>query len=449
MNDSRGAEMTTRKPGRLAAEAIAAATPAGRDRLVDFLRAFSIAVVVFGHWLMAAVTVRGGNFTAGNALDVIPGLWMLTWVLQVMPVFFFVGGFSNLVSWRSGERKGATYAEFLRSRIERLMRPTIVFVAIWLVSAGALSRASGAVASDLKPALGVIAKPLWFLGVYVLVVALSPVMIRLHIRHGTRIPVMLGLAALVVDVARVGLTVPGIGYLNYAFVWLFAHQLGFFYAEGTLVSMKRRTHVATAVASLGTLVALTLFGPYSPSMVGMATHKASNNSPPSICLIALTMFLVALTMIVREPVGRRLQRPRAWAAVVAANSMIMTVFLWHLTALLIGAVALAPLGFLRPEIGSTDWWALRPVWIVVLALLLVPFVMAFGRFERSSEGLPTPRSIAPVQLGTAVIMLIAGLSLLAQFGFDFEAVPSPWFSGVLAVAGYGLSRGTERRPAAR
>ena len=40
---------------------LAAATPATRNRVVDLLRAAAILVVVLGHWLIAAVTVRYGE----------------------------------------------------------------------------------------------------------------------------------------------------------------------------------------------------------------------------------------------------------------------------------------------------------------------------------------------------------------------------------------------------
>ena len=114
---------------------LAAATPASRDRYVDFLRALSIAVVVFGHWLMAIVFYEDGRVSGQSALEAIPGLWILTWVLQVMPVFFFVGGFSNLVSLKAAYAKGGSPAAFVRSRVERLMRPTIVFIASWMALA--------------------------------------------------------------------------------------------------------------------------------------------------------------------------------------------------------------------------------------------------------------------------------------------------------------------------
>lgn len=103
--------------------ALAEKTPASRDRYVDFLRAFSICVVVLGHWLIASVYLKDGEVSGVNALHVVPGIWMATWILQVMPVFFFVGGFANLVTLDSIGRRVGDYAEFISSRVERLLRP--------------------------------------------------------------------------------------------------------------------------------------------------------------------------------------------------------------------------------------------------------------------------------------------------------------------------------------
>ena len=50
-------------------------------------------MVVLGHWLAVLVTWEDGTVTGENALNVVPDLWPLTWVFQVMPLFFFVGGF--------------------------------------------------------------------------------------------------------------------------------------------------------------------------------------------------------------------------------------------------------------------------------------------------------------------------------------------------------------------
>ena len=70
------------------AKKMADGTPTGRDRYVDFLRLFSIAVVVLGHWLMAVVIVRDGEVVIDHLLVAAPRMQLVTWVLQVMPVFF-------------------------------------------------------------------------------------------------------------------------------------------------------------------------------------------------------------------------------------------------------------------------------------------------------------------------------------------------------------------------
>src|SRR3954463_2404845 len=92
-----------------ASSTIPAATPARRERYVDFLRVFSLAVVMLGHWLMAAVEWRGGRLVAGNVLQAAPASQWLTWVFQVMPVFFVVGGFANTASWTAAMRDGRGY----------------------------------------------------------------------------------------------------------------------------------------------------------------------------------------------------------------------------------------------------------------------------------------------------------------------------------------------------
>ena len=418
----------------------AAAMTSKRDRYVDFLRVFSIAVVVVGHWLMAVVSYRGGAFSGHNALEVIPGLWIATWIFQVMPLFFFVGGFSNFVGWRSAQDKGLSYQEFVRSRIERLMRPTLVFIAAWLVGVGLLSLVGHTELDHLPTILALVAKPLWFLAAYVLVVTLAPAMARLHQSFGARVPFVLVLSAVVVDVCRLVFGLEMVGYLNFAFVWLTAHQLGFFYADGSLTRLSRKLLGVVAVLSLGALALLTTVGPYSLFMVGGAGRGVSNNSPVSVCLVVLTLWLVAVAMLLRPRLSGWLQSQRVWTGVIVVGSKIMTVFLWHLTALFVGVLVLYPAGFPQPAPGTLDWWLLRPLWILVLIPFLVPFVVSFGHFEKPTGGAATSVRLRRAVAGVG--LLILGLSGLAQFGFDMTSSvavgPLPLLSAFCAGAGYLL-----------
>ncbi len=90
-------------------------------------------------------------------------------------------------------------------------------------------------------------------------------------------------------------------------------------------------------------------------------------------------------MFARRPVSEWLQRPRAWAAVIGASTMIMTMFLWHLTALMVVGIALLPAGFPQPEVGTAGWWLLWPVWLAILCVVTALFVLLLGRFERPGQ----------------------------------------------------------------
>ncbi|UCB55417.1 MAG: hypothetical protein JSW45_02495, partial [Thiotrichales bacterium] len=100
---------------------------------------------------------------------------------------------------------------------------------------------------------------------------------------------------------------------------------------------------------------------------------------------------------------------------VLVNGMIMTVFLWHLTAsTLVIVIALAVAGDLglTYEPGSGAWWLLRPVWLSIYAVALMGFVLVFLRFERGAGSHPVPawRQVA------GAVLVCGGLSLLALMG---------------------------------
>jgi fucose 4-O-acetylase-like acetyltransferase len=395
--------------------ALADATPAGRDRYVDFLRVTGIVTVVLGHWTIAAVARSGDGLAAGNVLSTTPGLWLATWVLQVMPVFFLVGGFSNMVSWQAVERRGGGCVEYLSGRMTRLLRPVLVFVAVWLVLPLVLGRL-GLPGEQVRLVGKVMGQPLWFLGVYVVMVALAPAMARLHRRFRLWVPAALAAAAAAVDAVRLAGGIEQVGYLNLPLVWALAQQLGFFYADGTLERLSRRALAGLAAAGLAGLLLLTGPGPYPPSMVGLPGDE-SNMSPPTVCIVALTVWQLGLLMLARARVSAWLARRGPWTAVIAVGSMAMTVYLWHLPAMaaLYGLV-LAVDGPL-PNPGTAAWWATRPLWLAVLAAVLAPLALALSRFERARR--PTGSPARPPETHSGRIAAVLGVALvtLALLGF--------------------------------
>ncbi|MFI8356766.1 acyltransferase [Streptomyces cyaneofuscatus] len=403
---------------------LAEATPDTRDRYVDLLRVASLDAVVLGHWMMAAVTPDG----VGNLLAVVPALQPLTWLLQVMPVFFFVGGFAHALSYRSLLRKrpeGSTdsvYAAFLRARLQRLLRPTMVFVLVW-GAAALLIQLLGGGGGLTGVTLRLVTQPLWFIGIYLAMVAFTPPLLRLHERYGWGAFAGLAGAAAAVDVLRFAAGVPYVEFLNFAFVWLAVHQLGFLRADGRLgagpaLSALRRPALL-AGGGLITAVALVAAGPYPLSMVGMPGEKVSNMAPPTLALLCHGLWLVGAVELLRAPAARLLARPRAWRTVVAANGVAMTAFLWHLTAMLGVYGAMLALDVPLPEPATAAWWAQTPLRLAVAAALTAVLVAAFRTFER-------PAPTAAVQGHGPLAALGATLTLLGVLGLSMVG-----FAGLL------------------
>ena len=152
---------------------LAAQTPVERNRYVDFLRAVSILVVVVGHWLIATAYYQDGTLTPGHLLKSEPGTQWLTWVFQVMPIFFIVGGYSNAVSLESAARKGERYATWLAGRLNRLVAPLLILLLAWSGIAlimHLLGTRPGVIQFTSKAAL----IPTWFLAIYIMLVILAP-----------------------------------------------------------------------------------------------------------------------------------------------------------------------------------------------------------------------------------------------------------------------------------
>src|SRR5689334_7487493 len=119
-------------PDQLSIDGLVDNTPASRDRYVDFLRALSIVIVVLWHWVFSITQWSDdGSLVMPNPIGDIPGLWLATWLLQIMPVFFFVGGFANLASFEGVERKGGGAVAFLAGRLRRLGKPIGIYLAVW------------------------------------------------------------------------------------------------------------------------------------------------------------------------------------------------------------------------------------------------------------------------------------------------------------------------------
>lgn len=394
-------------------QALADNTPAERNRVVDLMRVFSILVVIFGHWLIAAVTFQDGEVVSGHLISMAPWSRPLTWLLQVMPVFFFVGGYSNALSWRSARERGGGYGGWLRARLRRLVLPVVPLLVVWGV-AGWLMIGAGVEWQTLQMASQVAMVPTWFLATYVVIVALAPVALTVWERLGWKAIVLGAVLAGLVDIVSIGLNLEVVGFLNYVLVWGVVHMLGYAWVDGRIGGRLRR--LAMAGVGFAGLVALVTVGPFSVAMVGVGSDGLTNSFPPRITLVFLGMFQAGLVLLGERALSRLASRRLVWNGVVGISSQIMTLYLWHLTAMIIVIAASAALGGVglgaKPNTGA--WWVTRPVWYAVLSVVTVLLALVFGRFERPRpDRRPEPQPWRPV---LTVLLTCFGLAMMAYAG---------------------------------
>jgi hypothetical protein len=413
-------------------------TPDARNRYVDFLRALSILAVVLGHWLISAPYFENGSPAYSHLLDLAPWSRWLTWLFQVMPIFFFVGGFSNGVSWESALRKNLSYREWFDARSRRLIGPVLPLLLAWGVMV-AVAHSNGVGPGMIQVGSKVALVPVWFLAVYIMVVALVPLSYAAWRRLGfgsVLIPIVL---AALVDFAFFAGKLRALGWLNYPFVWLAVHQLGYAWHEGKLSGA--RAGLPLVVAGILTLVGLTHLGPYPLSLVGVPSDEISNTLPPKLPLLALGAAQIGLVLMLEVPARRWLQRRVPWAATILINGMIMTIFLWHSTVmmLLVGLAFWQVPTVLAQQPNTVGWWLTRPLWLLVYALVTLPFLLAFARFERPASG----QSVRPVpvwlQLSGCVIAC-TGLAMLALDGVGGSGwLGLRWIPLLTPLIGAGLA----------
>ncbi len=393
---------------------MAVRTAPTRNRYVDFLRALSICVVVLGHWLVNMPVVIDGEWRAAELLRVAPWTQWLSWAFQVMPVFFVVGGYSNAASWRSAQRKGLDYGSWAAARLQRLAAPILPLLIFWAciaVTARQLDVEPALLRSVSRAAL----VPVWFLAVYILVTVATPLTHRLYREMGMTSFGLFALAAAAIDLLAFSGGLTALRWANYGFVWLAVHQLGFMWQDGRLAGLKRG--LPLALGGLGLLLLVTAAG-YPISMLTVPGATVSNSRPPTLALLAVGVFHIGLLLTLEAPAQRWLERIRPWILTVLVNSRIMTLYLWHLTVMvmLVGAaMQLGGIG-LSTKLGSAAWWLMRPAWITVLLAVLPLFIALFGRYEqasgRTATALPTWRII------TGSLLLSAGLASLARYGIS-------------------------------
>ncbi|WP_335935545.1 acyltransferase family protein [Streptomyces sp. PTD5-9] len=380
------------------ARRIDAATPAGRDRAVDALRALAILGVVLGHWLVTALVADSGSLHGASPLRYLPGLAPVSWVFQTLAVFFVVGGQVAARGHASARARGESYGRWLRGRLARLLRPVTVVLPVWAMAAGAML-VLGVDQDTVLTLCRLVWSPLWFLAVFALLTAATPLVARVH-------PLWPLAAVLIVDLYRFGLDAPGgLGTVNVVAGWLVPYCLGAARARGELLG--RRTGWTLLLGGSAATAALVLWAGYPATMVGVPGQAISNLDPPTLAAVAFGLAQCGAALLLLAPLRRVLRRPAVWAAVALANVSAMTIFLWHQTAMIVvTATGLllggGPLPGLHTVPDGPDWVLARLAWLPAFAVALLICWAAFrgcerGRARGRSAVARAGRPVAPAE----------------------------------------------------
>jgi fucose 4-O-acetylase-like acetyltransferase len=431
----------------MAASGVARGTSPSRHRYLDLLRVASICAVLLGHWLLTSISYSGGQLSGSDAMADISWSGWATLLLQVMPVFFLIGGYVNSQSWAEHHSLGATWAWWVRHRAVRLLRPTTVYVTVVVILITAC-RLAGAGSAELAQAGWAVAFQLWFLSVYLVLIALTPALHAAHRRWGLLVPAVFVLGAAAVDAGVLGASLPVIGYANYVLVWGSMHQWGFAWRDGTLTRSRWRP-LALAAGGAALLAALLAWSPFPVDMIGMTGGAVGNTVPPSVALLAFAAAQSGLVLAAEPAASRLLASDRLWRVVSWLNDRVLTVYLWQMAPVIVVSVALYPWGVVpQPAIGSAGWWALRPAWIAVLALVLTPAAIWLARFElplrrrpgADAGAAPPPAMLAPAwSSALSAVLIAAGIVVevvaIARIAIDGFAPAGSVPAGT--IAGYG------------
>jgi len=387
------------------------ATPA-RDRAVDVARLAALVVVMFGHCVLLLATVDDRGVHIGNLIGALPAVAPLTWLAQVMPLFFLAGGAAGAYGYRAGTPWGT----WLLIRAQRLCRPVFAYLAVWCAGLLVARLVLGADSADRLGRESVAL--LWFLGVYLVTLAFVPALVRLRTGRAVGL-VLVGLLAASAfgDVARFATGEALFGGGGFLVVWLIPVLIGVAYARRLI------TVPVAAVLGLAAFAAqllLVVAGPYEVSLVVTGVEQASNVSPPTLLLAMHCTWMSCAFVVAARALGQWAQRPRVWRIVATGNAGAMTLYLWHIPAIAVTALALHAVGSDAYDVDAPDFWAMLLLRVVAFAAVMSVFFVVFSPLEHRR----LPWWDGPVQAagrrsavaGTLVCVAGVLLVLMAKLG---------------------------------
>lgn len=423
-----------------------------RDLYLDGLRAGALLLVVFGHWLATLPRLEGGQMVStDHLLKVWPTAGVLTWLVQVVPLFVFVSAAVSVDGMTRRMARGRALLPWWGGRALGLARPTVTYLAALAAFALGSIYTGGRLLQPLNHSLTV---HLWFLVMLLIVQAMLPLCLRADRRFGLGAVAGLVLIAFLVDLLRAGVGAPGdllelgrrvtetpggIGWVNALAVWLLPQQLGIAWKRGRF----QGPWMGSGFILLGLvwLVGAVASG-YPTGMVGVDFEGNSNLLPPTLALIGVLWLQIGAVLLLERPARWLLGHMHVSRAVTFLSVLSMPLYLWHKLAELPAAWLGERLGLAIDAgvPGESGFWMGRLWWVLLCLLMVVPVLAAVTAFESRRK-----RDIVPATDTTAV--LIGGVALLAGICVSLALGAMP--GAVIGVIGVLAASRLLRKPHGR
>ena len=342
------------------------AIPAGRDLALDAARVACLIAVVVLHVLLVTLTTDPSTGALRTVMAPTEASWYapVSWLVQVMPLFFVVGGCASAISWSRQSAEGVRGPAWVRARLLRLVVPaSAVWVALAL--AGALATLVGMPADWASMALQGLGMHLWFVGAYTACLVGVPLLHGLHERRPVlTLAALVGLSA-AVEALRIAAERPWWGLLGFAPVWLAIHQIGFFRHDGSFARASVGRLVGITALSVLVLLGLT-------SLPWWGADGLSALNPPTLCMIALGATQACVLQLCSPALDRLMRWRPAQAVAWVVGSRATTLYLWHLPVIVVVMAAWWLLGGPDPVPGSGQWWLWRlPIGLLCWTMVLL------------------------------------------------------------------------------
>ncbi len=406
--------------------------PPERNHLIDAARVASVLVVVIFHSVLYELHLNQGR------LDIVPwapgvGWWLASWFFMIIPVFFIAGGFAHAVLVTRLPATRAGYTDYLATRGRRLVGPLVLWTGVATL-VGTLAAWLG----DAPRALELsrqFAQLLWFVAVYLVIVAAAPWLVRAQRRRGALVLVPLAVAMVLVDAWSFRVGQPQLRNLNMLTVWPLCHQLGVGYHDGWFRAGPPWRPWAAICAGAAMIALLVFMFGYPPPAVGFADIPIANVQPPTTAMALLGLAQAGVLGLAQRAGVLARVPAAAQRGLSVAGALLMTVYLWHIPCLVVAGGLLVGLAWLVP--GSAGLALAQPsvaVATLVVVGLVVPWI---GRVEYRliPPPSPSPRLGATV---TAFAVVTLGTTLVWLNGTVLHPA-DPWPAIGLAVLGLGVS----------